>query len=119
MTGRAAIGGVVGGEHPDLRVDPDALNAHANSVDAAAAIVDRAKSAGEHARLGAQAYGLLCQSVPALIGPMQQTAVTALWASASALRSSADLLRQTAGLYQTCDASSAELLDGLGPERTQ
>jgi hypothetical protein len=106
----------VGGEHPDLRVDPDALNAHANSVDATATVVDRAGSAGEHVRLGSQAYGLLCQSVPASLGPIQQTAVVALRASASAMRSSARLLRQTAGLYQVCEETSAERLE---PERNQ
>jgi len=107
----------MGGEHDGFRVNPDALNAHANGVEATATVVDRAGSAGEHVRLGASAYGLLCQSVPSLIGPIQQTAVTALRASASALRSSADLLRETAGLYQICDESTAELLDGLNPER--
>jgi hypothetical protein len=109
----------VAGEHDGLQVNTDSLNAHANSVDATATVVDRAGSAGEHVRLGAPAYGLLCQSVPTLIGPIQQTAVAALRASFSALRSSAGLLRQTAALYQTCDESSAEMLGGLNPERNQ
>jgi hypothetical protein len=101
---------------PGLHVDTEALTAHAASVEAAATAVRQAGAAAERVRLGFQAYGKLCQVVPASIDPVQRSAVSAARVSADALRSAADLLRQTASRYEVGEQSAVEALRRLEPE---
>jgi hypothetical protein len=99
----------VGGE-AGFAVQPDALVAHAKSVEAAATAVERAGLAAEHVRLAPLAFGSLCQFVPGMVDPVQADAVSAGRASVHALRSAAELLRRTAARYQACEQSTAEEL---------
>ena len=97
-----------------FHVSPEQLVRHADSVEKSADPVEQAADAGEHVRLGAGAYGLLCSPLPGWIDPVQQTAVTAGRDQAFSLRSAADLLRDTAYRYNTSDTSADELFTNLG-----
>jgi hypothetical protein len=88
-------------------VTPAALTTHAGSVDGVADRVDQGRSAGAQVTLGRDAYGQLCQFVPALIDPLQQVGVDAFAAVVDALRESADALRMAAGAYGQVDDVAA------------
>jgi hypothetical protein len=94
-------------------VTASALASHAGSVDGVADQVDRCRSAGGQVALGRDAYGQLCQFVPALIDPLQQIGVEAFASAVDALRESADALRAAAGSYGRVDeAAAARFGDG-------
>ena len=88
-------------------VTASALTAHAGTVDQVSDTVDQARSAGAQVGLGRDAYGQLCQFVPALIDPLQEAGVDALAAAVDALRETADALRAAAGSYGRVDEVAA------------
>ncbi|WFE40281.1 type VII secretion target [Micromonospora sp. WMMD998] len=100
-----------------LRVDPDDLTAHAAHLDRCADSIDTAHRAGEHVRLGADAYGQLCAVMPALLGGLQRTLVDGVGAAAASVRDTAGKVRGSADRYRSSDAQAAHLLDQVRNRR--
>lgn len=113
MPAPPAIGAAVP-EAAGFRINPADLTRHAGSVDAAVISVNQAAAAGEHVRLGSQAYGVLCQILPAVLDSAQQTAVQAGKDLAFSLSTVADLLRETAYLYEQGEQSIDDMFTDLG-----
>jgi hypothetical protein len=84
-----------------------AVRVHAGSVDHTSATVEQGRSAAAQVQLGGQAYGMLCQFLPALITPLADKAVEVMTESRTALHSTADKLRTASGASDSTDHGSA------------
>ncbi|MGC4806734.1 type VII secretion target [Micromonospora sp. DT233] len=93
-----------------IRVDPDNLTRHAERVERSGASLDTARQAGQHVRLGADAYGQLCAVMPLLLDGLQQTLVQGIDAAAASVRDTAGRLRAGADGYRASDARAEQLL---------
>ncbi|MGC4856697.1 type VII secretion target [Micromonospora sp. DT4] len=100
-----------GGE--GIQVDPDDLTSHAVRLDRCAGSLDSIQQAGQHARLGTEAYGQLCALMPALLDGLQRTLVDGIGAAAASVRDTAGKLRTSADQYRDADAHAKHLLDGV------
>ncbi|WP_433650339.1 type VII secretion target [Micromonospora zamorensis] len=96
-----------------IHVDPDDLTAHAARLDRCAGSLDTAGQAGQHVRLGADAYGQLCALMPTLLDGLQRTLVDGIGAAAASVRDTAGKLRVGADRYRSSDAQAKQLLDGV------
>ncbi|MGV9213925.1 type VII secretion target [Micromonospora sp. RB23] len=96
-----------------IQVDPDDLTAHAARLDRCAGSLDTAQQAGQHVRLGTEAYGQLCALMPTLLDGLQRTLVDGVGAAAASVRDTAGRLRTTADRYRHSDAHAKHLLDGV------
>jgi hypothetical protein len=96
-----------------IQVDPDDLTAHAARLDRCAGSLDTAQQAGQHVRLGTDAYGQLCALMPALLDGLQRTLIDGIGAAAGSVRDTAGKLRTTADRYRHSDAHAKRLLDGV------
>lgn len=77
---------------------------HAGTVDAVADAVSTARSAVHEVTMDTQAYGQLCQFLPALLSPVFGLALDALHESIGSLQDTADKLRTAASNTETTDA---------------
>lgn len=100
-----------------IHVDPDDLTAHATRLDRCAGRLDTARQAGQHVRLGADAYGQLCSLMPTLLDGLQRTLVDGIDAAAVSVRDTAGKLRVGADRYRSSDAHAQQLLDGVRQHR--
>ncbi|MEU0546755.1 type VII secretion target [Micromonospora sp. NPDC005979] len=98
-----------GGE--GIQVDPDDLTAHAARLDRCAGSLDTAQQAGQHVRLGTEAYGQLCALMPMLLDGLQRTLVDGIGTAAGSVRDTAAKLRTSADHYRSSDAHAKHLLD--------
>lgn len=94
-------------------VSREALASHARAVDAVADDVDLARRAGDQVRLGREAYGRLCQMLPAVLEPVQQTAIDTLREVGDSLRACADGLRAAGQRYDATDLDVGRRFDDL------
>ncbi|MCF0092938.1 type VII secretion target [Micromonospora sp. MH99] len=94
-----------------IQVDPDDLTAHAARLDRCAGSLDTAQQAGQHVRLGADAYGQLCALMPMLLDGLQRTLVDGIGAAAGSVRDTAGKLRTSGDHYRHSDARAKHLLD--------
>ncbi|MEK8104906.1 type VII secretion target [Micromonospora sp. M12] len=94
-----------------IHVDPDDLTAHAARLDRCAGSIDTAQQAGQHVRLGADAYGQLCAVMPVLLDGLQRTLVDGIGAAAASVRDTAEKVRTGADRYRSSDAHAKHLLD--------
>ncbi|MBY8870475.1 ESX-1 secretion-associated protein [Micromonospora sp. PLK6-60] len=99
------------GEH--LQVHPEDLIAHAGHLDRTADRIDTARAAGQHVRLGADAYGQLCALMPTLLDGLHRTLVDGIGTAAGSVRDTAGRLRTSAQRYQDTDARVERHLDRL------
>jgi hypothetical protein len=81
---------------------------HAGTVDGVSDAVDLARSAAQEAGMSAGAYGQLCQFLPALLNPVFDQAVDALYGSVDSLRETATKLRTAATNAHDADVRSAQ-----------
>ncbi|MEV4823444.1 type VII secretion target [Micromonospora sp. NPDC049274] len=93
-----------------MRVEPQALTVHATHLDRIADGVDTARQAGQHVRLGADAYGQLCAFMPSLLDGLQRTLVGGVDAAAGSLRDTAGKLRVGADRYRASDSRASHRL---------
>ncbi|MFY1593637.1 type VII secretion target [Micromonospora sp. WMMD737] len=93
-----------------IQVDPDDLTRHAARLERRADSLDTARQAGQHVRLGAEAYGRLCAIMPALLDGLQQTLVQGIGTAAGSVRDTADRLRTGANRYRAADARAERSL---------
>ncbi|MEU7750482.1 type VII secretion target [Micromonospora sp. NPDC049171] len=100
-----------------IEVDPDDLTAHAARLDRCASSLDTAQQAGQHVRLGTDAYGQLCAMMPVLLDGLQRTLVDGIGAAAGSVRDTAGRLRTSADRYRHSDAHARQLLDGVRQQR--
>lgn len=91
-----------------------AVRAHAASVDGIAADVEQARGAVRAVTMDAEAYGILCQFLPALLSPVFALAAEALGSSAEALHDTATNLRSTADQTEGTDQASARRMTAVG-----
>ncbi|MGC4866231.1 type VII secretion target [Micromonospora sp. DT53] len=96
-----------------IQVDPDELTAHAARLDRCADGLDTAQQAGQHVRLGADAYGQLCAMMPVLLDSLQRTLVDGIGGAAESVRDTAGKLRLGADRYRGSDAHAKHLLDSV------
>jgi hypothetical protein len=87
---------------------------HAGTVDAVADAVDTARGAVHEVTMDTQAYGVLCQFLPALLSPVFGMALDALQGSIGALEETADKLRAAASGTQATDTERATAIDSVG-----
>ncbi|MEU5785289.1 type VII secretion target [Micromonospora lupini] len=96
-----------------IQVDPDDLTAHAARLDRCGGNLDTAQQAGQHVRLGTDAYGQLCALMPTLLDGLQRTLADGIGAAATSVRDTAGKLRAGADRYRHSDAHAQHLLDGV------
>lgn len=96
-----------------IRVEPDHLTVHAARLDRSADSLDTARRAGQHVRLGADAYGQLCAIMPVLLDGLQRTLVDGIGTATGSVRDTADRLRTSADGYRTADARAGQSLRRL------
>jgi hypothetical protein len=93
----------------------DSVRRHAATVDAIGADVDQARGAAGEVTMDTQAYGILCQFLPALLMPVFAVAASSLDGSADALHETAADLRATAGQMDATDQGGARRITAAGP----
>jgi hypothetical protein len=91
-----------------FQVDSAALVSHAGEVDAIGDGLTGAAQAGQTVQTGIQAYGRLCQFVPALLNGLQQSMVDGMNTAAGSAHDTADTLRSVAASYDTADGTAAD-----------
>ncbi|PZG18363.1 ESX-1 secretion-associated protein [Micromonospora craterilacus] len=100
-----------------IQVDPDDLTSHAARLDRHAGNLDTARQAGQHVRLGTDAYGQLCAIMPALLDGLQRVLVDGIDTAADSVRDTAGRLRTGADRYRAADTRAQQLLDQLRDRR--
>ncbi|MEV1143934.1 type VII secretion target [Micromonospora sp. NPDC049799] len=93
-----------------IRVDPDDLIRHATRLDRSADDLDTARQAGQHVRLGTDAYGQLCAIMPLLLDGLQRTLVEGIGTAVGSVRDTAGRLRTSAANYRASDVHAEQLL---------
>jgi hypothetical protein len=93
-----------------VRVVPDALVTHAASIDRVGEAVQLGVDAARQIRLGAGAYGRLCQLLPGMLDPLHEQADRVLSEARGALDETARSLRAAADRYADTDANVAARL---------
>ena len=86
---------------------------HAGTVDNVADAVTTARSAVHEVAMDTQAYGLLCQFLPAILSPVFGLALDALHESIGALEETADKLRAAASSTASTDSERATAIDAI------
>lgn len=93
-----------------------AVSQHAAAVEDASEQVAQARSAVREVTMDSQAYGRLCQFLPALLSPLFGNAAQAMNGAVEALGETALKLRTTATTMQDADTGSARRIDNAaGP----
>ncbi|WP_250034259.1 type VII secretion target [Paractinoplanes maris] len=100
------------GAESGFEVQADAVGRQAATVDEVAEQVIQGRSAASAVTIGRDAYGFLCQLIPALLDPLQEATVDALQEAADSLQRSADDLRTTARAYTGSDERTAGAFRG-------
>jgi Excreted virulence factor EspC, type VII ESX diderm len=88
-----------------IEVVPAALVRHAASVEAVAATVALGQDAARQMRLGNEAYGKLCQALPAMLEPVHDLTDRLLSDVQDALTATTDSLRNAGHAYGDTDSS--------------
>jgi hypothetical protein len=86
---------------------PAEIRRHAGSVDEIADAVRTARGAVREVTMDTQAYGQLCQFLPALLSPVFGLALDALHESIGSLQDTADKLRMASSNTETTDTARA------------
>ena len=96
--------------HGEVQVDASALASHAGAVDRIGDGLTTAVQAGGAVRIGAGAYGKLCQFVPLLLNGLQQAMVDGMATAAESVHDTADRLRSVAADYDVSDRNAVDRL---------
>jgi hypothetical protein len=93
-----------------FHVDSPSLAAHAGAVDHVGDGLTTAADAGRVMQTSVEAYGQLCQFVPAVLNGLQQAMVDAMTTAAGSVHETADALRSVAAAYDDADTAAADRL---------
>lgn len=94
----------------------DAVLRHAAAVEDASEQVAQARSAVREVTMDSQAYGQLCQFLPALLSPLFGSAAEVMSGAVEALGETALKLRSTAtGMHATDAGSAGRMENAAGP----
>jgi hypothetical protein len=96
--------------HGEVQVKAAALASHAGAVDRIGGGLTTAAQAGGAVRMGAGAYGKLCQFVPVLLNGLQQAMVDGMTTAANSVHDTADRLRSVAADYDVSDGNAVDRL---------
>jgi uncharacterized protein YukE len=96
-----------------VRFPVNMVEQHASTVEQVADGMEVARSAVREVTMERQAYGQLCQFLPAMLSPVFERAVDALVESVDALRETASDLRSAAALIDDADARGAQRVAGV------
>jgi hypothetical protein len=101
-----------------FQILPENLDAHARSIDDAAAALGTAAAAGLHTMLNPMAYGFLASRtpLPLLLTALQTLAVSAIEEQEKALRSVSELVHEVALRYQNHDESVDKMFSDLADQ---
>ncbi|HEY6424639.1 MAG TPA: type VII secretion target [Pseudonocardiaceae bacterium] len=91
----------------------EALREHAKKIDGFADRLAQAVDAAREMSLPTDAYGQLCQMLPAMLNPLQDIGVTALDSGARRLDTTATNVKDTAEDYARVDDDNALSLRGV------
>jgi hypothetical protein len=94
----------------EFQVDPGALISQAGETDRIGDGLTTASQAGEVVRTDVDAYGQLCQIVPALLNGLQEDMVDGMATAAQSLHDTAASLRAVAADYDATDSDAAARL---------
>lgn len=103
----------------EVRFPADAVRRHAGAVHDASEQMTQARSALSEVAMGSQAYGVLCQFLPALLNPLFDSAIEVIDDAVESLGETASKLRATAAEMEATDAGSARRVENAaspGPE---
>src|SRR4051794_14430658 len=89
----------------------EAVLRHATTVDDASERMAQVRSAVHAVTMDSQAYGQLCQFLPALLSPLFGTAAEVMSGAVEALGETVLKLRTTATAMQAADAGSASQVE--------
>jgi hypothetical protein len=89
-----------------IEVDPAALARHADAVAGVATAVARGQDAARQVRLGSDAYGKLCQALPAMLEPIHDLADRLLSDVHDALLDTSDSVRSASRHYGRADGEA-------------
>ncbi|GIE76260.1 hypothetical protein Aph02nite_22100 [Actinoplanes philippinensis] len=95
-----------------MRFPAEAVRRHADTVDEASGQMALARSAVHEVTIDRQAYGELCQFLPALLDPLFEGALDVLSDAVDALAETAYGLRATAATMEHTDADNARRISG-------
>jgi hypothetical protein len=96
----------------EFRLPAAAVLQHSDGASAAAEAVRQARAAVTQIAMDSQAYGQLCQFLPAMLGLVFEAAVVAMNGSAEALQETALNLRSAVSAFEQTDESAARRLAG-------
>ncbi|GAB4050592.1 type VII secretion target [Catellatospora paridis] len=91
-----------------VEVVSDQLRRHARTLDDLSGHEERVRNAAEHVTLDADAYGQMCQFMPTLFRPLQETIVKAVKQTTTSLSATAAALRHAADEYDLTDKAAAD-----------
>ncbi|MFI7609383.1 type VII secretion target [Micromonospora sp. NPDC049366] len=94
---------------PGFNVDSQTLRTHAAVVDGVADVAEQCRRVAGSVQVGRDAYGRLCQLMPVLLEPVQETVIDTLGEAVGVLQGSADGLRAAADRYDGGDQEVAAL----------
>ena len=97
-----------------LQFPPAEIRRHAGSVDEIADAVQTARGAVREVTMDTQAYGQLCQFLPAILSPIFSLAAGALNDAEGSLRETADKLRSTVTETTGTDESAGRRIRASG-----
>jgi hypothetical protein len=95
---------------PAFQVDAASLASHAHTVDGIGDHLATAAEASRVVQTDTDAYGQLCQLMPALLNGLQQAMVDGIATAAGAAHQTADAVRSVAAAYDGADTSAADRL---------
>ena len=89
------------------------VHQHGGTVDRVADAVELARSAVHEVSLDTQAYGQLCQFLPAILSPVFGLAVDALHESVGSLQETAQKLRTASSATQSTDTDRSQKIAAI------
>jgi hypothetical protein len=95
-----------------FHVDAQTIGRHAATVEHVADGIEQGRGAAASVQLGRDAYGRLCQLVPSLLDPVQNSVIAALGEAAGSLQQTADNLRGVARGYDNSDQRGSDRFGG-------
>jgi hypothetical protein len=90
------------------------VHRHGGTVDRVADAMEMARSAVHEVSMDTQAYGQLCQFLPAILSPVFGLAVDAIHESVGSLQETAQKLRTAATATQQTDVGRSEQITAIG-----